>query len=149
MARTFGKRSLDNLAGVHPLMVKVAYRALELSKSDFTVICGYRSEADQNAAFASKNTKVKFPNSAHNQRDTNGNPKSCAIDVIPFPFTNWDDPAMFRAWKQINDAMEAAAKEFGLLIRWGGDFRRDGDKTTTDAWDKPHFELHPWRNYAG
>jgi hypothetical protein len=25
---------------------------------------------------------------------------------------------------------------------WGGDFNRDGDKTTTDAWDGNHFQMN-------
>lgn len=139
--RTFGDRSLGNLSKVHPLLVTIATDALENGEQDFTVICGHRDKAGQEAAQKAKTTKVGFPNSAHNQLP------SCAIDVIPYPFTNWDDPAMRTGWKKIADAMTAAAKRAGAAIRWGGDFNRDGDKTTSDAWDSPHFELHPWRNY--
>ena len=142
MVRVFGERSKRNLQNVHPLLTKIVTRALELSESDFTVICGHRDKAGQEAAQRAKTTKVGFPNSAHNQMP------SCAVDVIPFPFTNWEDPAMLRKWKQIADAMFAAAKEMKLEIRWGGDFNRDGDKTTRDSWDSPHFELHPWRTYT-
>lgn len=149
MARTFGKRSLDNLAGVHPLMVKLVNNVLQASPSDFTVICGYRDKAGQDAAVAAKTTKVSFPNSAHNQsHPTTGEPRSVAIDVIPYPFTNWEDKAMLTAWKAIADTFEKEAAKLGIKIRWGGDLNRDGDKTKTDAWDKPHFELHPWRDYA-
>lgn len=73
---------------------------------------------------------------------------ACAIDVIPYPFTNWEDPKMIDGWVNIAVAMNDAATSLGIKIRWGGDFNRDGDKTKTDAWDKPHFELHPWRSYA-
>ena len=149
MARVFGERSQRNLAGVYPLLVEIATDALQISKSDFTVICGYRDKAGQDAALRAGTTKVSFPNSAHNQSDpTTKQPRSCAIDVIPYPFTGWDDPAMRVAWKQIADAMFAAAKKRGVELRWGGDFNRDGDKTTKDSWDSPHFELHPWRTYA-
>lgn len=143
MARVFGDRSQGNLSNVHPLLVEVATRALEISASDFTVICGHRDRAGQEAAQRAGTTKVGYPNSAHNQMP------SCAIDVIPYPFTNWEDAAMRAAWKQIADAMFAAAAEIGVALRWGGDFNRDGDKTTKDSWDSPHFELHPWRNFAG
>lgn len=142
MARVFGARSQGNLKNVHPLLVQVASTALQLSKTDFTVICGYRDKAGQDAAQRAGTTKVAFPNSAHNQSP------SCAIDVIPYPFTNWEDPKMLQGWKDIADAMFAAAQANGVQIRWGGDFNRDGDKTKNDAWDKPHFELHPWRSYA-
>jgi hypothetical protein len=33
-------------------------------------------------------------------------------------------------------------------FRWGGDFNMDGDKTTSDAWDAGHVEIHPWRDWA-
>lgn len=142
MARVFGSRSKGNLKNVHPLLIKVAEIALAEGAQDFTVICGHRDKAGQDAAVRAKTTKVSFPNSAHNQMP------SCAIDVIPYPFTNWEDPKMLAGWKAISDAMFAAAKKVGIEIRWGGDFNRDGNKTTNDNWDKPHFELHPWRAYA-
>lgn len=147
--RTFGERSKGNLKGVHPLLVQIATKALQDGAQDFTVICGPRSKADQEKAFDSGNTKVHYPNSAHNAtHPKTGEPRSCAIDVIPYPFTNWEDPKMLTGWKSIADAMMAAAAALGVKIRWGGDFNRDGNKTTSDAWDKPHFELHPWRDLA-
>lgn len=149
MARVFGDRSKGNLAGVHPLLVEIVTDALQISESDFTVICGYRDKAGQDAALKARTTKVAFPNSAHNQsHPVTKAPRSCAVDVIPYPFTKWEDPAMRIKWRQIADAIFAAAKKRGIEIRWGGDFNRDGDKTTKDSWDSPHFELHPWRHYA-
>ena len=124
------------------MLVKCAELALQNSKTDFTVICGHRDKAGQDAAMRAGTTKVAFPNSAHNQMP------ACAIDVIPYPFTNWEDPKMIDGWVNIAVAMNDAATSLGIKIRWGGDFNRDGDKTKTDAWDKPHFELHPWRSYA-
>lgn len=147
MPFVFGSRSKANLAQCHPALVQVATRALELSTQDFTVICGYRGKEDQEAAYRAGNTKVRYPNSAHNQTK-NGKPRSCAIDVIPYPFTDWNDPKMIEGWKRIYAAFEQASRELAIPIRWGGDFNRDGDKTTSDAWDKPHFELHPWREWA-
>lgn len=137
MARVFGKRSLDNLKDAHPALVALAYLALKMSARDFTVICGYRNEADQNAAYASGSSKVMFPGSAHNQIP------SVAIDVIPYPFKGWDDKDGFTA---ISDAFFKAARMLDIEIRWGGDWSRTG---TTNGWDKPHFELHPWRNWKG
>lgn len=149
MVRVFGDRSKKNLAGVHPLLVSIAHRALENGTQDFTVICGYRDKAGQDAAIRAKTTKVAYPNSAHNQtHPVTGAPRSCAIDVIPYPFTDWNDPAMRKGWKAIADAMFQAAADMDTRLRWGGDFNRDGDKTVSDSWDSPHFELHPWREFA-
>lgn len=147
MGYVFGERSRKNLAQCHPALQSLALEALRLSEQDFTVICGYRGEADQEAAYRAGNTKVRYPNSAHNQT-RNGQPYSCAIDVIPYPFTNWNDPKMLEGWRKIHDAFARASVKLGIPYRWGGDFNRDGDKTTSDAWDKPHFELHPWREWA-
>ncbi|MCI9729843.1 M15 family peptidase, partial [Proteus mirabilis] len=34
----FSQRSKNNLSGVNPLLVKIAYRALDISTADFAVI---------------------------------------------------------------------------------------------------------------
>ena len=43
MAYQLGKRSLQNLSGVHPDMVAVVKRAIEITEKDFTVIEGIRN----------------------------------------------------------------------------------------------------------
>ena len=43
MSYKLGKRSLQNLSGVHPDMVAVVKRASEISDKDFTVIEGIRT----------------------------------------------------------------------------------------------------------
>lgn len=138
--RSFGKRSIESLTFVHPKLLQIVHRALELSVTDFSVIEGHRGRIAQETAYKLGNTKVQYPNSAHNQMP------SLAVDLIPYPFKSWND---IEGFKQIADAMFQAAAELECEIRWGGDFNRDGDKTKTDAWDKPHFELHPWRKWKG
>jgi len=138
--RTFGKASRVHLSQVHPEMLRVLSRALQICVTDFSVIEGHRPKAEQDLVFALGNSKVKWPNSAHNQLP------SLAVDLIPYPFKGWND---IQGFKNIADAMFQAAAELNIEIRWGGDFNRDGSKTTKDGWDKPHFELHPWRNWKG
>lgn len=147
MSRVFGAKSLSLLANAHPLLVKVLTRALEIGPEDFSINETYRSKADQEAAVARGNSKVHYPNSAHNQTKA-GKPCACAADVLPFPFYGWEDKRSLASWRAISEAMQRAATELGTAIRWGGDFNRDGAATTSDAWDKPHFELHPWRNHT-
>ena len=36
----------------------------------------------------------------------------------------------------------------GIPLQWGGDWNMDGDKTKSNAWDMPHYELNPWREWA-
>lgn len=143
MTRIFGKRSLDNLSTCHPALRRVAVRALMLTTQDFTIIEGHRGRAAQEAAYKARASKVRFPNSAHNQQP------SCALDVIPYPFKGWNDKNIHAELKEIARAFFAAAKAEGVSIRWGGNWSSTSvDAPGTKFVDSPHFELHPWANYA-
>lgn len=52
MTYTFSKTSLKRLEGVHPDLVRVATRALELSEVDFGITEGRRTLAKQKEYFA-------------------------------------------------------------------------------------------------
>lgn len=134
MARKFSKRSLDNLKGVHPKLVAVVTRALEIGPIDFVVIEGLRTVERQRELFAKKASKTM--NSKHlKQADGYGH----AVDLYPNTPRGWDDLPSFRAQAT---AMFEAAKELGIELRWGGDFNRDGWDKGNDGWDKPHFEIY-------
>jgi len=139
----FGERSLKNLEEAHPLLQKVARRAIEITEQDFTIIEAYRGKVEQNNAYAKGNTKVRFPNSAHNQKP------ACAIDVIPYPFKGWNDDNIHKELAKVNEAFQKASKELNIPIRWGADWDRDGSSKDERFIDSPHFELHPWRHFAG
>lgn len=144
MARVFGDRSRGNLAGVHPLLVEIATDALHNGPQDFTVICGHRNRKDQEDAFKRGASKVHYGNSAHNAEEPGtGKPRACAIDVLPFPFTDYNDPKMRPKWQAIFEAFQTAAAKRGVKLRWGG-----GIPDKSFNWDLPHIELHPWRQYA-
>lgn len=123
MGYSFGKRSLSALATCHPALQAVAHRALELSAVDFTVTEGHRGRAAQEAAFAAKKSKAHFGESFHNFIP------SRALDVVPYP-VDWDDVRKFR---EIALAFDQAARELGVVLRWGGDFE--------SFRDYPHFEI--------
>ncbi len=136
MTFVFGTKSKLMLAQVHPDLCKLMDYALEHGTQDFSVICGHRGKAAQEAAFKAGNTKVHYPNSAHN-----GLPAK-AVDVLPYPFTNYEDLEMHKAWFRIHDAVKLASKTLHIPYRWGG-----GVPDKAFNWDLPHFELHPWRSY--
>lgn len=121
MTYRFGLRSLTNLMGVHPDLVKVATRALELSPVDFTVTEGLRSVPRQRELFAQRKSQTL------RSRHITGH----AIDVAALyggkVTWNWQEYA------DIATAFKLAAKELGIDITWGGDWKsfKDG----------PHFEL--------
>lgn len=138
MKYVFGRRSLTTLGEAHPLLQQVAYAALERGEIDFAVICSYRGRREQERAFREGKTKARFGQSAHNYEP------ALAIDVMPWPN---GFKANMEEWKLLGKIFLEEAARLGIALRWGGDFNRDGDKTTKDAWDSPHFELHPWRDY--
>ncbi|HEI8755709.1 TPA: M15 family metallopeptidase [Proteus mirabilis] len=116
------RRSEENLRGVHPDMVKVVHRALEITDIDFMVIEGKRNEARQRQLVASGKSQTM------NSRHLTGHAVDCAPLVnnqIP-----WNDRSYF---KKVADAMIKAAKELGVDIEWGGNW-----KTFKDG---PHFQL--------
>lgn len=109
---------------------------------DFKVVCGYRREEDQNAAYKAGTSKEPWPKSKHNTLP------SLAIDILPRCLEidgkiDWrDEKAFAKACGEIAELVFTEADKQKVHIRWGGDFRMDGSKTTTDSWDKMHFELY-------
>ena len=126
MSFKLGKRSLSNLEGVHPDLVKVVNRAIELTQVDFTVIEGLRTKERQAQLLKEKKTTTS------NSRHLTGH----AVDLAA-----WVDNTVSWEWKyyyQIADAMKKAASELNVSIEWGGEW-----KSFPDA---PHWQL-PWSKY--
>ena len=116
-----GKKSIERLQGVHPDLVRVVERAIELSTVDFTVLEGLRSPERQQTLVASGASQTL------NSRHITGH----AVDLGA-----WVDNQVDWSWPlytKIANAMKAAATELGIPIVWGGDW-----KTFKDG---PHFEL--------
>ena len=121
MTFKLSKRSLDNLEGVHPALVTVIKRAIQLSPIDFAVIDGLRTIEEQKKLFEAGATKTM------NSRHLTGH----AVDIAPFVNgrLRWDWPLFHKLAK----AVKEAAAEDKIRIVWGGDW-----KTFPDG---PHFEL--------
>lgn len=120
------ERSERNLNGVHADLVAIYRRAVELADLDPVVTCGPRTVAEQRVLVAKGASRTM--NSRHIPgRD--GTSKAIDVAFIFGPDLRWDWPL----YKQFAEHMKAAARELGLPIEWGGDWRsfRDG----------PHFQL--------
>jgi peptidoglycan LD-endopeptidase CwlK len=117
----FSKKSLKRLEGVHPDLVAVVERALQISSVDFAVIEGLRTKTRQAELVKSGASKTM------NSRHLTGH----AIDLAPYiaGSIRWDWPP----FHDIAKAMKAAAKELDVPIVWGGDW--------ASFKDGPHFEL--------
>jgi peptidoglycan L-alanyl-D-glutamate endopeptidase CwlK len=146
MAFKFSTRSLKNLQGVHPDLVRVIRRALELTPVDFAVIEGLRTVARQKQLVSAGASETM------NSRHITGH----AVDLGAWVGTiRWD----LGLYYQIAAAVQQASKELQVPIRWGGAWarldttskppdvlvaeytatrRRQGRKAFIDG---PHFEL--------
>lgn len=124
------------LKHAHPLLQKLMNVARE--KFDFTILDSQRGREAQEKAFREGHTKVHFGNSAHNWDP------SVALDVAPLPIV-WSSRAPFIALSKV---ILAIAKEEKIPVRWGGDWNMNGILTDEKFSDLPHYELHPWREWA-
>lgn len=131
----FGKRSLENLKDVHPMLQHVLHKAIRYV--DFTVIEGHRSPERQAELFLQGKTKARAGQSPHNSSP------STAVDIIPYPFTGWNDAAAFA---HLAGFIRGLGEELGIKIRWGNDWDRDGRLVPRDPdesfSDQPHLELY-------
>lgn len=123
----FGKRSKQNLEGLHPDLIKVCYRALELSDIDFVITEGLRTYARQKELVAKGLSKTM------NSRHLTGH----AIDFVPLP-VDWNNT---NAFIHVADCFLKASEELKIPVRWGGDWNRNGDWKDEKFRDLPHVEL--------
>jgi peptidoglycan L-alanyl-D-glutamate endopeptidase CwlK len=123
MGYKLGTRSLQKLSGVHPDLVSVVKRAIEISEQDFSVLEGIRHiERQKQLLKEGKSTTLR-------SRHLTGH----AVDLVPYP-VSWD----WEYFYPIVDAMKAAAEELEIDITCGADW--------TNFPDGPHFQLS-WESY--
>ena len=131
----FGKKSKELLSQCHPDLQTVFNKVVEYF--DCSVICGYRGEQEQNSAYNNNFSKVKYPNSKHNQKP------SLAVDVVPYPI-NWSDVNRMRFFAGhvvMTGEMLYEQGEISHRIRWGGDWDMDTEVNDQRFNDFPHFEI--------
>lgn len=123
----FSKISEERLETCHPDIQAVCRELIK--QYDFSVLEGYRGEKEQNKAYKSGNSKVSWPNSAHNK-----NP-SLAVDIAPYPI-DWGNLNRFREMICRFDAVAAVLRSRGEInsyFVYGADYK---------TWkDFPHIEI--------
>jgi peptidoglycan L-alanyl-D-glutamate endopeptidase CwlK len=126
MTFKLGPRSVSRLKGVHPDLVKVVERAIQITPVDFTVLEGLRSPERQRALVDAGASQTM------NSRHLTGH----AVDLGAWvdDEVRWDWPLYYK----IASAMKTAAAQVKVPIEWGGDWVRFKDG--------PHFQL-PWEEY--
>ncbi len=125
------QRSKNNLIGVNPLLIKIAYRALEISTADFAVIEGVRTLEKQ------KENVKKGVSKTLNSRHLTGD----AIDILPSaikPGMEWQ-PHFF---EPVLMAFKQAADEEGVTLRFGKNWKSDPNLPVETSFpDYPHIEI--------
>lgn len=117
------------LGSCHPLLQRVITGVAQTEP--VLVIEGHRGQAAQDKAFREKKSKLKWPNGKHNK-----NP-SHAVDIAPLPL-DWNDKRRFELLaKKVLDYADSV----GVVLRWGGDWDRDGNRKNNKFDDLVHFEL--------
>lgn len=124
MRFVLSKRSRAHLVGVHPRLVALVERAIEITEQDFIVHEGLRSRAVQKRNIAKG---VSWTLASRHLRQSDG--FAHAVDLVPWIEGKpvWDWPGCYR----IAAAMAVAAREQQTALIWGG------------VWDRP------MRAYAG
>lgn len=122
----FTARSEKNLLGVHPDLVRVIRLALHYSLVPFSITEGLRSMARQRDLLREGKSQTL------RSRHLTGH----ALDVVAMPagVVSWE----WDYYAQIAVAVRRAARECGINVEWGGEW-----KTLKDG---PHFQL-PFKDY--
>jgi len=112
---------MSKLDGVHPDLIRVVRRAIQLTEIDFTITEGRRTIERQKQLVAAGASRTM------NSRHITGH----AVDFAALVGgkVRWDWPL----YAKIAAVFKRAAKELGVFIVWGGDWKsfKDG----------PHVEL--------
>lgn len=126
MTYNLSKKSKDRLAGVHPDLVKVVERAIEITEIDFAVLEGVRSKTRQEQLIKAGASQTM------RSRHLTGH----AVDLGAYVAgsVRWDWPL----YHKLAVAVKQAAAELQIPIEWGGDW--------TTFKDGPHWQL-PWKDY--
>jgi peptidoglycan L-alanyl-D-glutamate endopeptidase CwlK len=121
MTHSLGIKSKFKLRGVHPDLVKVVERAIQITDIDFAVTEGLRTKERQRELVA------KGASQTMNSRHITGH----AVDLAALVggSVRWDWPL----YDKLGRAMKQAASDVGVRIVWGGDW--------VTLKDGPHFEL--------
>ncbi len=131
MSIELSQKSLAKLAGAHPDLEKVIRRAAALSPLDFTVLEVTRTLGRQKQLVATGASKTM---KSRHLPGKDG--KSRAVDIAPLDGgqVSWSWPL----YNKLAPVIKQAAKDVGVPIEWGGDWRtfKDG----------PHWQLS-WKDY--
>ncbi|UGL62757.1 endolysin [Xanthomonas phage FMYAK-P1] len=119
MSFVLGTKSRANLRGVHPQLVKVVERAIQVTSVDFQVFEGLRTRERQ-AVLVARGASQTMDSRHLPGRDGLGH----AVDLVPLIDFDGDGKAELRwDWSlcyTVAKAVRLASLELNVPIRWGG-----------------------------
>ncbi|MBF0263563.1 MAG: M15 family peptidase [Magnetococcales bacterium] len=129
----FSKTSLKNLSQCdHHLQILFGE---VIKKIDCTVVCGHRGKTDQDAAYLSHRSQVRWPESKHNRTP------SLAVDVVPCigGKPSWEDHDCYLFSGKVMGYVNTMNME--AKIRCGADWNGNGSTRDQELKDSCHFEM--------
>lgn len=156
MTYSLGQRSLAELVGVHPDLVRAIKRAITITEQDFMVVQGTRTKEEMWANYGkgrtvaqctAKGVPAKYAKPAENKVTWLNNPLLSNHRIMPDGFGHGVDLGTFpyggsiAQYKLIWQAMKKAMAIEGVKLRAGIDW--DGDNIPLEAGesDLGHYEL--------
>ncbi len=121
MGFKLSQRSIDRMAGVNADLVKVVQLAITRSPLDFSITEGLRTVERQKELVTQKKSQTMKSRHIVGQ--------AVDICVLIDGKANWD----FENYRKVADVFKACARELGVTLTWGGDW-----KTLKDG---PHFQI--------
>lgn len=135
------ERSLSNLKGIHPDLVKIIRASIKDSPVDFTLTSGVRSTEEQKSLYAQGRTTPGIivtnadgvKNKSNHQEKADG--YGYAVDLYPYynGSVRVNESYVPEKLALIAIHIKAIASCFGCTVEWGGDWK--------SIKDYPHFEL--------
>ena len=126
MTFSLSTKSKSRLIGVHPRLTDIVRLAITITPIDFAVLEGVRSIERQK--------ELVKAGASQTMRSRHLTGHAVDLGAIVDGQVRWDWPL----YDKIAVAVKEAARQLGVPIEWGGDFRsfKGG----------PHFQL-PWGSY--
>lgn len=123
MSYKFSEHSKKQLSTLHPDLQILCEVSINIV--DFKIYEGYRSEQKQNEYFEEGTSKLKYPNSKHN------NYPSLAMDL--YPYIDGNVSLEQKDFGYLAGQICAVARFMDINLVWGGQWK--------NFIDLPHFEL--------
>ena len=120
----------EKLKQAHPILA-TWFRRKKAKYPNLHIAWGWRGQVEQEEYFSAGKSDVHYPHSKHNARDSDGNPRSLALDLFQITEdgdATWSKPFFARLNEENRQMREP--------IRWGGTF-----KLRNGSGDACHFEL--------